>query len=314
MFRRISHDERPAKIRLAMNTPRANSRSAHTRHYRVRNFNMHVRHWEGNAQPLRVILHGWLDLSATWQRLVDHLPADWAIAAPDQRGFGHSDAVGDTYWFYDYVADLDALLDQLSPDQPIDLIGHSMGSQVAALYAGVRPQRVRRLVLLDGFYLPQTTPERAPQQLRNWLDDLRSTPEEKRYPDLDTLAEKIAKRQRGLDAAGARFVAECWSSPSDDGQVTLLGDARHRQRGPLLYRDEEAKAIFRQVSAPTLLVDAGQSVLAGMGKSEVRQQRLECFEQRTHVSIEQAGHMLHFDAPDATAQHIESFLSAAEPG
>lgn len=297
-----------------MNTPRANSRSARTRHHMVRNFSMHVRHWAGSAQPLRVILHGWLDLSATWQRLVDHLPADWAIAAPDQRGFGHSDAVGDTYWFYDYVADLDALLEQLSPDQPIDLIGHSMGSQVAALYAGVRPQRVRRLVLLDGFYLPQSAPERAPQQLRNWLDELRSNPEEKRYPDVETLAAKIAKRQDGLDAEGARFVAECWSQPTADGQIQLLGDPRHRQRGPLLYRDEEAKAIFREVRAPTLLVDAGKSALAAMAQSEVRQQRLACFQRQTRVCLESAGHMLHFDAPAETAGHIAQFLSAVEVG
>lgn len=308
----ISDDERPAKIAASMNTPRANSRPVRSQHYRVRGFQLHVRHWDADSQPLRVILHGWLDLSATWQRLVDHLPAHWAIAAPDQRGFGLSEHVGDTYWFYDYVADLDLLLDQLSPDQPVDLIGHSMGSQVAALYAGVRPQRVRRLVLLDGFYLPQALPERAPQQLRNWLDDLRAPPEDKLYRDVDDLAARIAKRQPGLDAEGARFIAQCWSTPTDDGQIRLLGDGRHRQRGPLLYRDEEAKAIFRQVQAPTLLVDAGKSTLAAMGKSDIRQQRLACFQHQTQRCIEDAGHMLHFDAPAETAQHISAFLNAPQ--
>ncbi len=295
-----------------MNSPRAISRSARSQHYRVRNFRMHVRHWDGSGEPMRVILHGWLDLSATWQRLVDHLPTHWNIAAPDQRGFGLSEHVGDTYWFYDYVADLDLLLDQLSPEQPVDLIGHSMGSQVAALYAGVRPQRVRRLVLLDGFYLPQAEPERAPGQLRNWLDELRSPAADKLYPDIEALAARIAKRQPGLDEAGARFVAECWSTRQDDGQYRLLGDSHHRQRGPLLYRDEEAKAIFRQVSASTLLIDAGNSALAKMGKNAIREQRLACFSQRKHVSIDSAGHMLHFDAPAETGRLIGDFLEAKD--
>lgn len=291
-----------------MNSTRAKSRPAHSQQLEVRGFRMHVRRWEGTGQPLRVILHGWLDLSATWQRLVDHLPTHWDIAAPDQRGFGLSEHVGDTYWFYDYIADLELLLDQISPEQPVDLIGHSMGSQVAALYAGVRPQRVRRLVLLDGFYLPQADPERAPAQLRNWLEELREPAKDKLYPDLDALAARIGKRQPGLDQAGARFVAECWSTRQADGQYRLLGDPRHRQRGPLLYRDEEAKAVFRQVTAPTLLIDAGNSALAKMGKNEIREQRLACFGQRQQVRIDKAGHMLHFDAPAETGHLIGEFL------
>lgn len=294
---------------------RAISRPSQSRYYSIRGLRLHVRHWDAprrDGETLKIVLHGWLDLSATWQRVVDHFPHDWAIAAPDQRGFGHSDGAGDTYWFYDYLADLDLLLDELSPDAPVDLIGHSMGSQVAALYAGVQPSRVRRLAVLDGFYLPQSVPDRGPAQLRKWFQDLREPPGEKLYPDLASLAQKIAKRQPGLDESGALFVARCWSEETSDGQYRLLGDHRHRQHGPLMYRDDEAKAIFSQVTAPTLILDADTSHLAAITKNEVRQQRLACFATQQQQSIPGAGHMLHFDAPKATAVAIQQFLNATD--
>ena len=287
----------------------ATPRPSQSRWLQVRDLRLHLRQWQGGAAgPLKVMLHGWLDLSATWQWVVDNLPTDWSVAAPDQRGFGLSDPGGDTYWFYDYLGDLDGLLTQISPDEPVDLIGHSMGSQVAALYAGVRPERIRRLVVMDGFYLPVSSPERAPQQLRGWLEDLQKTPPDKSYASLDELAERIAGRQPGLSAAGARFVAECWSSRGDDGRYRLLGHWRHRQRGPLLYRDEEAKAVFRQISAPTLILDGETSYLANLVDKQARQQRLDCFADATQQIIEGAGHMLHFDAPAETAEAISHFL------
>lgn len=298
---------------FAMTDPRANSRPGESSEFTVRGLRLHVRRWPGaQDQTLKLILHGWMDVSATWQRLVDHLPSTWNIAAPDQRGFGHSDNAGDTYWFYDYLGDLDGLLEQLSPDRPVDLIGHSMGSQVAALYAGVRPERVRRLAALDGFFLPASDPKRAPLQLRHWLKDLKQTPAAKTYPDLDTLAERIRARQPGLDSAGARFVAECWSEATTDGRYRLLGDERHRQHGPLLYRDEEALAVFAQVTAPTLILDADKSYLANASSPPQRAARLACFAQRLERTVP-GGHMLHFDAPAETAAQLVEFLDAATP-
>ena len=103
-----------------------------------------------------MLLHGWGDTGETCQFLVDHLAAERTCVAIDMRGFGRTQRPQDGYWFPDYLADLDALLDQLSPDAPVDLVGHSMGGNVAMLYAGVRPQRVRRLVSLEGFGMPRT--------------------------------------------------------------------------------------------------------------------------------------------------------------
>lgn len=276
----------------------------------VRGLNLHLRHWPGERRHPCWVLHGWSDTAATWDRVVRHLPPSWPAYAPDWRGFGQSSRNTDTYIFPDYLGDLDALLDLYSP-QPVDLIGHSMGGQIAALYAGLRPERVRRLIILDALFLPLSSPSKAPQRLREWLDDLRTQPRDKIYDSLEEFAQRVAKYHAGLDAAGAMEVASAWSESLADGRVRLLADPRHRQRGPLLYRDEEARAIFSQIQAPTLILDAAQSNLKQMCPADVRQARLDAIAHHEHQVLPDCGHMLHFDAPEQTAAVIQEFLQRA---
>ena len=117
----------------------------------IRHLQYHVRLW-GEATPgvpPLVMVHGWMDVAASYQFVVDAFAEAFAagrqIIAPDWRGYGQTSLPGtDNYWFPDYLADLDALLDHFSPDQPVDLVGHSMGGNVVMLYAGARPARIRR--------------------------------------------------------------------------------------------------------------------------------------------------------------------------
>ncbi|MFG5409704.1 alpha/beta fold hydrolase [Piscinibacter sakaiensis] len=134
-------------------------RPSRTERLMVRGLGLQLRRWgppgPGTPErPLLVMLHGWMDVSASFQFMVDAFAAERPVLAPDARGFGGSDAGGaDAYWFPDYLGDLDGLLDALAArgevGERIDLLGHSMGGNVAMLYAGVRPQRIRRLVNLE---------------------------------------------------------------------------------------------------------------------------------------------------------------------
>ena len=121
-----------------------------------------MRTWD--ADPARecagtlVLLHGWMDVSASFQFVVDALARNWRVFAPDWRGYGLTDRTqADCYWFPDYLGDLDTLIDSLAErgelTDAVDLLGHSMGGNVAMFYAGIRPQRVRRLINLEGFGL-----------------------------------------------------------------------------------------------------------------------------------------------------------------
>lgn len=134
----------------------------------LRGLRYHLRHWGRDDAPILVMAHGWMDVSASFQFVVDHLQQDWHVIAPDWRGFGLSQSgTSGCYWFPDYLADLDAILQHYSPDQPICLLGHSMGANVASLYAGVRPERVSKLINLEGFGLPETHPKQAPSRMRS---------------------------------------------------------------------------------------------------------------------------------------------------
>ena len=106
---------------------------------RVRGLDIHLRRWgpapAAGEAPV-ILLHGFQDTGDTFQFLVDAFERDWPLAALDWRGFGRSGWAQDGYWFPDYLADLDRLLDLLSPGGPARLVGHSMGGNVASLYAG----------------------------------------------------------------------------------------------------------------------------------------------------------------------------------
>ena len=279
--------------------------------YDVRGLRYHVRRWPGDAARRMVLLHGWMDVSASFQFLVDALAQDWDVYAPDWRGYGLTDwGKSDCYWFPDYIADLDLLLERIQADVPVNLVGHSLGGNVAALYAGVRPARVRRLVNLEGFGMAQTQPDQAPKRYALWLDELREHSGLRPYADFGALADRLQKNNPRLARPRAEFLARHWGREMPDGRVLLRGDPAHKIINPVLYRFEETRACWAQVSAPVLWVDAAESeTLKRVGLSTGQYaERRAAFSSLRYVTVHNAGHMLHHDQPEKVAQLIEEFL------
>jgi pimeloyl-ACP methyl ester carboxylesterase len=280
--------------------------------YDVRGLRYHVRRWPGDAARRMVLLHGWMDVSASFQFLVDALAQDWDVYAPDWRGYGLTDwGKSDCYWFPDYLADLDLLLERIQSEAPVNLIGHSLGGNVAALYAGVRPARVRRLVNLEGFGMAATLPEQAPKRYALWLDELREHSGLRPYADFGALADRLQKNNPRLARERAEFLARHWGRELPDGRVLLRGDPAHKIINPVLYRFEETRACWAQVSAPVLWVDAAESETpkrVGLSTEQYAERRA-AFSSLRYVTVHNAGHMLHHDQPEQVAHLIEEFLS-----
>ena len=283
----------------------------------VRGLRHHVRQWGTPGAPKLFALHGWMDVSASFQFVAQTLAKRWHLLAPDWRGFGLTDwPVADgrcgSYWFPDYLADLDALLDVYTePGEAINLIGHSMGGNVACLYAGVRPTRVRRLVNLEGFGLPPSQPTAAIRQLGRWLDDLQNVPTLRPYASLDEVAARLRRTNPRLTQARAAWLAQRWARQASDGQWHLLADAAHKIANPYPYRLDEAMAVWRNVSAPVLHVEATDSevlqhFVGAQGKAAFRE-RFTAFPSLTEAFVADAGHMLHHDQPEAVAKLIDDF-------
>jgi len=277
----------------------------------VRGLRYHCRAWGDSADPLLVLLHGWMDVSASFQFLVDALRGRWRVIAPDWRGFGLTEwGRAGSYWFPDYLADLDALLAHFAPEEPVRLIGHSMGGNVACLYAGARADRVRALVNLEGFGLVASDPQAAPARYEKWLHELAREHRFRDYAGFGELAERLRQANPRLAPHRAAFLAEHWGEAGEGGRVRLRSDPRHKIVNPVLYRLEEAEACWRSVAAPVLWVEGEFTDTPRRLKLDeaALAARRGCFRHLTYRRIDAAGHMLHHDQPEAVAAAIEEFL------
>ncbi len=199
----------------------------------IRNLRYHVRTWGDARAPKMFLLHGWMDVSASFQFLVDCLQREWYVVAPDWRGFGLTAWAAGGYWFPDYYADLDALLDIYQPDAPAYLVAHSMGGNVATTYAGVRPERVAKLISLEGFGASRTKSSDAPARYSRWLNELREPPEFKTYASFEEVAARLKKNNPRLTDDKARFLAQHWAKETAPGVVCTAqrSETQNRQSG-----------------------------------------------------------------------------------
>ncbi|WP_374518818.1 alpha/beta fold hydrolase [Hydrogenophaga sp.] len=290
----------------------------------LRGWNYHLRVWglPDPARPPLVLVHGWMDVAASWQFVVDALREDRWIVAPDWRGFGLTRPEGppvDSYWFPDYLADLDALLDHVAGTRPVDLVGHSMGGHIATQYAGVRPQRVRRLVNLEGFGMPQSRASQAPGRLAQWLDEIaalrRGESDLKDYDSPQGVSRRLRKTNPRLDEHKADWLARQWAEPDGTGRWRIRGDAAHKVINPILFRVDETLEVLQRIEAPSLVVVASDDSLGQWWKGkytlEEFHQRMDRVPHLERATVNDAGHMLHHDQPEALARLMEDFLAQA---
>jgi pimeloyl-ACP methyl ester carboxylesterase len=275
---------------------------------------MHLTRWgpepSESVSPV-FLLHGWLDTGETFQFMVDAFERNWPVVALDWRGFGRSEWPQQGYWFPDYLGDLDAMLDQLSPAAPARIVGHSMGGNIACSYAGIRPDRVRCVVNLEGFGLARTSPAQAPARMRKWLDQLKMQAGRKDYASFEELAAIIRYRYPRISAAQAGFVAASWGKLDADGRVRLAGDPRHHWVNPILYKREDAEACWRELRAPLLMLVGELSEFpAKLGDDGTTDAFRALFPHMEIARVAGAGHMLHIEKPDLVAPLVESFLDA----
>lgn len=273
----------------------------------IRGLDYAVHQWGGDGPPL-VMLHGWMDCGATFAPVAEAL-APRAVAAPDWRGFGATGpAGGDTYWIPDYLADLDALLDRLAPNTPVDLLGHSLGGNIACLYAGIRPGRIRRLISVEGFGLPPRDADEAPGRFAEWLDSLHRSPGPAEQPDLESLARRLLARHPGMSIERAREVAVLWSDPVPTGR-RLRADPAHWRPNPVLYRHAETLACWRRIAAPTLWIHGGRSdYVARLRALPDWAERCSAIPDLRLACIEPSGHAPHLSHPGLLAARVAEFL------
>jgi pimeloyl-ACP methyl ester carboxylesterase len=271
----------------------------------VRGLRLHALE-RGQGAPV-LLLHGWLDHAHSFDLLAPLLPG--RTIALDFRGHGDSQWVGagGFYHFLEYVADLDEVVEQLSPDAPIRIVGHSMGAAAGLIYSAARPGRVAHLTLMDAVPLSIST-EEIPARLTSYLADLRKAPRNRRRVEsVADAAERLRRNNASLSPQAALLLAEHGVSPDpeQDGMLAWKWDPLLRAHSPMPVTEEAVQLICAQATAPMLALRGEHGMLAPEAELRARFPHLKM----TVQTVPGTGHHLHLDAPDEVARRIAAAWS-----
>lgn len=280
----------------------------------VRGLQTHVQEWGEPGSPKLFMLHGWMDCGATYKYMMPYLEEHYHVIAPDLRGFGETQHDPNGYWFPDYIADLEVLLDHFSPTGKVNLVGHSMGGNIVLMYAGIRPDRVARVLSLEGLGLPPSQPSDAVGKYQKWMREILSDEPSKIYPNANILKHSIYKGNPTLPDHVIEELADLWGKPvGNDGAYMLKHDHKHRYTNPIRYNIDDATEIWKSVRAKVGLVMADSSMLYqkynAAGRVEEAKTALGISADNYYL-VENSNHMLHMEQSEQSAQHVLHFFAS----
>ena len=256
------------------------------------------------GKPLLIALHGWLDNGASFLPLAPHL-AEFHLICVDLPGHGHSDHKSTPYVFVDWLDDL-YQLSQAAGWSRFMLLGHSLGALIASAYAGVFPEQVARLVMLEGLGPLSQPDEAVPAQLRKAILN-RSRTRERASNGFASLDEAVAARCKVADItpSAARLICER-QLMARDGRWHWRSDPRLRDLSPLRMSEGQALALIRAIVCPVLFIRAEQGFATLL---EQWQLRAGAFGQ-IEMAVVAGNHHFHMENSVQTAVYIEKFCQS----
>lgn len=284
------------------------------RHSSVDSFGLpiHCLEWgEPNGDPV-LLVHGFLDLAFSWTPFVAELQRRaarplWIVAA-DCRGHGDSGWVGagGYYHFPDYVLDLDCVVQTLGV-KSFKLIGHSMGGTISLLYAGAFPERITKLVLIEGVGPVGMNFADAPLRMAQWIGEIRQRGRNhfREYSSVEAGASQLRQTNPRLQDGFARSLAQAAMRQTADGKWVWKFDPLHRTASPQPFYTAQAVEFLRHIACPVVIVDGKQS---HQTKRIDKQPRYDAIADRRQIVIDGAGHMVHQDNPAALVEALLAFL------
>lgn len=271
----------------------------------------HIRHWHGTGDPV-LLLHGWMDASASFQFVVDRLPENWDIYALDWRGMGLS-AHQQTIGHYDraiMLADLADCVDWLSPNQAIHIVGHSLGGMLLAQYAAMLPEKVRSATIAEGFGIEDANLAESKKKSLRYLRDIKQPTPFAPIADYADFAHKLMRRHPALSEEKALYLSHALLKENEaNGTLTHRADIKHKITQPLPYRLDYATQFWQQITSPVLWLQG--ELLPHNGYlnsiSGSMNARYLAFGKPLRHTLAGSGHMLQWEAPEAFAQAVDNF-------
>ena len=272
---------------------------------------LHYVDWGNESAPALLLIHGSRDHGRSWDWVAQAFRDRYHVVAPDLRGHGDSQwLIGSNYGIIDYVYDIAQLVAQ-EHLAPVSIIAHSMGGHVAMQYAGIYPERVCSLVVIEGTGPPPSElrehQDKPPEvRMREWVETMRGlaarTP--RRYPTLEAAIARLQQENPRLTEAQARHLTVHGTNQNEDGTFTWKFDNYQRPRSPYLFNLEEARGFWRRISSPLLLVSGSDS-----RRNDRRADgSAEEFPNARHLTVPGAGHWVHHDQLDTLVEAASTFF------
>jgi pimeloyl-ACP methyl ester carboxylesterase len=284
-----------------------------TSHFYVsQRLRLHYADWGNESAPTAVLVHGGRDHARNWDWVARELRHEWHLVAPDLRGHGDSAwAIGGMYAIADFVLDLANLIEALGP-APVVLIGHSLGGAVSLMYTGIYPERVRKLVAIEGLGPPPALIEklrgRPPEQrMREWIEQMRQlgARQPRRYATFDAAAARMREENSFLSDEQAHHLTIHSVNRNEDGTWSWKFDNYVRTFAPYRFDVDDMRALWGRIECPTLLVRGANS----WASDPLKDGRIEPFADARLVTIPDAGHWVHHDQLGVFVAAVREFLA-----
>jgi acyl transferase domain-containing protein/pimeloyl-ACP methyl ester carboxylesterase/acyl carrier protein len=260
--------------------------------------------WGPEEGPLVLCLHGILEQGAAWSEVAIRLAQQgYRVIAPDLRGHGRSAHVGKggSYNLLDFLADIDAIVENIA-DRAFTLVGHSLGSVVAAIFTSIRPQKVLNLILVETVLPTETDEDEAAEQLATHLDYLASPQEHPVFPDVATAADRLRQATPALSKPLAMMLAERITEPCEGG-VRWRWAALLRTRAGIGFNgisQSKYLGLLKRIRVPITLIYGDNS---NFNRQEDLSQQQTAMPKAEKIVLP-GGHNLHLEAPSALAKII----------
>jgi pimeloyl-ACP methyl ester carboxylesterase len=273
---------------------------------------LHYVDWGNDGAPIVLLIHGGRDHARNWDWVARDLRSDFHVIAPDLRGHGDSAwAVGGMYAVADFVLDVANLISALGAES-LHVIGHSLGGAISLMYSGIYPERVRKLVAIEGLGPPPAMLakllKRQPwERMAEWIEQMRglAARQPRRYPSLEAAASRMRDENPFLSDEQARHLTIHSVNRNEDGTFCWKFDNYVRSFAPYRFDVDDMRALWGRVTCPTLLVRGADSWASDPEKDG----RIEPFRHARLVTIPKAGHWVHHDQLDAFLASVRAFLA-----
>jgi pimeloyl-ACP methyl ester carboxylesterase len=293
-------------------TPTSDGASGPTsRVYFSQRLRLHYVDWGNPAAAPLVLLHGGRDHCRNWDWVAAELRRDWHVIAPDLRGHGDSQWSQDgNYTMMGYIYDLAQLVHQQEL-APVTIVAHSLGGNIALRYAGIFPERVRKLVAIEGLGPPpKLMAERArrpiAERMQTWIEERRGLAGRlpRRYPTVEDAFRRMQEENQHLSPEQALHLTQHGVNQNEDGTYSWKFDNYVRSWPPYDMAPAEVAELWGRITCPTLLVYGKES----WASNPLEDGRAAHFRNAEVVTFEEAGHWVHHDRLDAFLERVRAFL------